>query len=250
MRFIAIGGATRLRRKILLLIYNVILVALIIGVILSVFFVAGRSDLSIDKRITSIGDVLGAGTLLLAFLAALIALQAYAVATGLPDLKVQIWFEHSDKNRPVFLATPAVSGELASGLPAGQTAAKISILNSSGYSAKNPAIVVRLNAIGSRFVESETGWSVIDTDKNSDATSIQWDGGTAYSIHGHSIRRLPILDLGKIRHSPELGLPSLTVEMLAEGGYQREVLLPVRFIDSGESATGQSTDNDPFVEWL
>ncbi len=240
----------RLRRQRLLLTYFYILLALFAISVLAAGFFAKRSGYGIGERAAAIGDVLGAGTLLLALLAALIALQAYAAATGLPDLRVQVWFDYSDKNCPVFRASKSSDGRLQSDLPIGQTIARISVSNSSGYSARNPAVVLRFRAMSCELSVEEMGWSVIDTDARGRATVVQWDGGGTYSIHGRSTRRLPAVDLGRVLHNPEQGLASIAVEMLAEGGYRREALVPVRFINGGNSALAQKAEVTRVADWL
>jgi hypothetical protein len=64
------------------------------------------------NRLAESGDIFGAATLLLTVIAALVALRAYAVSTGLPDLRVKIEFEFSYPNRPVFRARVADDGGL------------------------------------------------------------------------------------------------------------------------------------------
>lgn len=53
-------------------------------------------------RLAAAGDVLVAATLTLADIAAVVALLAYAVSTGPPDLQIQVWFNFSEANSPVF----------------------------------------------------------------------------------------------------------------------------------------------------
>ena len=70
------------------------------------------SDLSFSDRLVEIGDWVGGGTLLLAALAAVVALQAYAASTGLPDLKCQIKVPSSGPNEVVFEASQAAADAL------------------------------------------------------------------------------------------------------------------------------------------
>ena len=59
----------------------------------------------------------------------------------------------------------------------------------------------------------------------------QWDGGGDYSIHGRSARRLPDIDLGVLFYKSEWGMPRMRIELLADGGYRRNLEVTVRFRD-------------------
>lgn len=74
------------RRRVMLWLYTSVIagVALTVLVIVLVLSLSKRDD-----RLAVIANFLGAGTLILALLAGFVALQAYAVTTGLPDLKFQ-----------------------------------------------------------------------------------------------------------------------------------------------------------------
>jgi hypothetical protein len=117
-----------------------------------------------------------------------------------------------------------------------QTSGRIILRNESGYSARNPAVVVRLR--GMAFLPGEywsnerwTSWTTIDFVNTVGITAVQWDGGTT-SIHGHSRRHLPI-DLRQLWHIPDSGDPSITFDLLAEG-YGRVVDVPVDFTVDGQ----------------
>ena len=123
--------------------------------------------------------------------------------------------------------------------------------NDSGYSAKNPAVIVRLHAMAFEPANAdsfEQNWASMDveiiswpaesisesTEPLAGLTVVQWDGGPTYSIHGNSTRRLPDLLFTQLWHKPEWGTPTLTFEILAEG-YRKEITLPVDFIVDGKS---------------
>jgi hypothetical protein len=190
-------------------------------------------------RLAETGDVMAGGTLALALIAGLIALQAYAAATGLPDLEFQIWFPFSYANRPVLLAERRYEDETAplyvSG-PGKQISAAIRVRNKSGYSAKNPAVIIRLNGMAFSTDELSSGWSEVDFANTVGTTAVQWDG-TSY-IHGWSARRVPRLDLYRLHTVPAWGESKFVVELLADG-YRREIEIPVRF----------TTDADSDPEW-
>ena len=162
------------------------------------------------------------------------AVQAYAAATGLPDLKLQVQLGHfADANRPQFQSTPANLGDgwRQTKMP-DETKGTFLIKNVSYYSARNPSVVVRLKAMAFDAASAvNTGWTIIGRAKNVGVVDLQWDGGPASSIHGHSVRSLSI-DFGTLYYVPAWGEPFLTIELLAEG-YRRIVTMPVNFSVDG-----------------
>jgi hypothetical protein len=214
-----------------------VVVIMLATVIVTVIALTSSADTA--DRLAAVGDVLVAATLLLAAIAALVALLAYAVSTGLPDLKIRIEFESSRPNNPTFYAKPREGGRLAAG-EGKQLVGKVSLRNDSGYSARNPAVVVQLRAmvylpkdfrttpetdIDSIFAEPAGRWAVIDFIRQNGIAAVQWDGGSTY--YGHSTRDLPRLRLnGLVAISDS---PAMIIEILAEG-YRKQITLPVDFI--------------------
>jgi hypothetical protein len=74
--------------------------------------------------------------------AGFVAVQAYKAATGLPDLRIQVSFEYSEKNAPAFEADARDDGS-ARARPFKQTSGRIVIQNLSDYSPRNPSVVLR-----------------------------------------------------------------------------------------------------------
>jgi hypothetical protein len=216
-----------------------LLVALLLGVAgatAALVESVSSSSVSFADRLAEIGDLLAGGTLLLALIAAAVALIAYANATGLPHLEFKICFEFSEPNRPAFRASITENGWLKANTFK-QTMGTISLQNTSGYTARNPAVIVRFN--GMAFLPGQYSasreWVTIAFANTIGITAVQWDGGPSYAIHGHSVRFLPTLDLHGLQHVPDWGDPSLSFVLLADGGYRREVKVPVDFIVDGES---------------
>jgi hypothetical protein len=239
------------RRRVLLSFYAVMLLVVVSATTSAVIFILSRRHILLADRTAEMGDVLAGSTLLLAFIAALIALHAYAAATGLPDLRLQLLFNYSDKNYPVFRAICNEDGRLQTVGPIGQTTATVLVSNVGSYSGRNPAIMIRLNAMLCDSPNPATGWATVEAAEGNNAVAVQWDGGATYSIHGHSIRYLPALNLGCLKYVPEWGVPSLSIEILAEGGYRREISLPVCFITAGRSVPSKVQSEDkPTKEWL
>jgi len=209
------------------------------------------SRTTVANRLASAGDVLSGGTLLLALVAALVALQAFAVTTGLPDLKVQVWFDSSDRNRPVFLASTLANGWLQTDHPAGQTVAKIRLRNQSAYAAQNATMLVRLHGIASvreTFRDSAEWWGA-DAIDDIGITSVQWDGGSTFLIHGHSMRRLPDLNLGRLLCIGEWGDACFVIDILASPGYRRTVAIPVEFVIDG-APRALRAEGEKSRDWL
>ena len=218
---------SRLQRHTLLAFYAALIsTAMALTALLSWLIPWSRAGLLAD-RLAETADILAAGTLALAFIAALVALQAYAAATGLPDLEFQVSFPFSYPNRPVFRATAGEAGNLQA-VRFKQTSAAIQVHNTSGYSARNPAVIIRLTGMAFSPDRLAEGWAQVDFAQTQGIIAVQWDGG-AYSIHGRSGRRLPPLNLDRLHTIPSWGEPKFVIELLAEGGYRREIELPARF---------------------
>jgi hypothetical protein len=249
IKMLASGSGAR--RRILLSFYAVLLLMVVSATTGAVIFILSKRHILLADRTSEMGDVLAGSTLLLAFIAALIALHAYAAATGMPDLRLKLQFNYSDANYPVFRAIRKEDGRLQTVEPIGQTAATVLVSNVGSYSGRNPAIKLRLNAMLCDSPNPATGWATVETVEGNNAVAVQWDGGDAYSIHGHSVRYLPALNLGSLKYVPEWGVPSLSIEILAEGGYRREISLPACFITTGGSVPSKvQSENKPIREWL
>jgi hypothetical protein len=242
----------RSRRIYVLSIYAVLLVAVLSTTLVFVLVLLSRSHTAFTDKLGGVADVLAGGTLLLAVIAGLVALQAYAAATGLPDLELQVRFEYSQENHPVFRGSVAAGGWVEATSPLGQTAATILIRNRSDYSARDPALVVRLVAMTFDHRGEDSDWLIIESD-NMGVSAVQWDGGPMYSIHGGSIRRLPLLDLRSLRYRPERGEPALMFELLSDGGYRRKVYMAAGFVedaDSMESLAPRNAIRNEGVGWM
>jgi hypothetical protein len=222
---------SRVQRRLLLGTYSVLLLAVAGGTAAVAVTLLSSHGGSAD-HLAEVGDAFAGGTLLLALLAGAVAVQAYAYASGLPRLMFQVQFEFSEPNKPVFQAELEDNG-WTKARDFKQTTGRVILRNVSAYSARNPAVVARLH--GMAFLgqgnSMRKNWTTIVFVNTVGATAIQWDGGPAYSIHGHSTRHIP-LDLSKLWHIPAWGVPSITFELLAEG-YRRVVNVPVDFTLDG-----------------
>lgn len=126
----------------------VIMLAAVIVIVVALTSSAGLAD-----RLAEAGVALGGATLLLAAVAAVVALLAYAASTGLPDIQLSVHFPFSTANNPQFEADTEEGGRLKA-KDFKQIRATILLRNNSGYSARNPAVAIRLDAMASWPVSS------------------------------------------------------------------------------------------------
>jgi hypothetical protein len=200
-------------------------------------------------RLAAEGAIFSGAAVLLAVIASLVALMAYAVSTGSPDLQLRIAFPFSKLNEPSFKAHIQKNGVILAD-QFKQTIGRVSLHNTSRYSAVNPAVVVRFQ--GMAFTvntdREEGAWEMLEFRTSVGITAIQWDGGPQYSIHGESTRVLPALHLDRLMQFPGLGEANLVIELLAEG-YRKVVTIPVSFIlEEGSQPEVDSVKSVP--EWL
>ena len=157
------------------------------------------SSANLADRAAEIGDIFAGTTLLLTVVAALVAYLAYAVSTGMPHLKLQVCFGSSLPNQPMVTAE-CKNGQLEA-KNSGPTVVTVRFRNDGIYTAKDPAVIVRLE--GMAFTAdvpslNAAGWIVNDSGETG-VTAVQWDGGPAYSVHGGLVRELPVLSLDGLR---------------------------------------------------
>lgn len=239
---------SRVQRRAALRLYGILLIGAV-AVTGAWAWLIWQGSGSTADHLAETGDLLTGGTLALALIAGFVALQAYAAATGLPDLEFQITFGFSLPNRPVLRATSDEYGQFQIAAPFRQIYSTVTVRNMSGYSARNPAVIIRLRAMAfSPSLESK-GWVDIDFAQTQGVTAVQWDGGD-YSIHGRSSRRLPGLDFTGLHTIPEWGEPAFVIELLAEGGYRREIEIPVRFIPDDNEWEEEIPASDRPPSWL
>ena len=106
-----LGRNPAVQRRILLRTIAMAVGATVLGTIVLTAIAVTYYDHIPDKLVAA-GDVLVGATLLLAVIATLVALLAYAVSTGLPDLQISVRFDGSSPNNPAFEATVGRSGVL------------------------------------------------------------------------------------------------------------------------------------------
>jgi hypothetical protein len=218
---------------------------LLVTVILMILALTVRANLA--DRMAETAVVIAGATLLLAIIAAVVALLAYAVSTGVPhiDISIRLPLDGLPNNVEVEVE-PGSSGhsnrqgvtdtEVFAVKAFQQLVAMIQMRNRSRYAAVNPAVIVRLQAMmfaADSLAANSNHWVSIDFTNRFSIRAVQWDGGPWYPIHGDSTRRLPDLHLNKLRILPEEGEPAFVFEILADG-FRRTVTVPVRFHRHGE----------------
>jgi hypothetical protein len=190
-----------------------------------------KRSVSEADRLAKVSDIITLGTLVLALVAGIVAVLAYAAATGQPKLQVRIKFTDQPFNE-IFLEWHELERDGKSHMYVSTEDSKIIayiwIRNLKGYSARNPAIRVRLRSMArdKGAARASPGWEAIEFETSGDILDMQWDGGTQYSIHGDSIRRLPDLSLTGLYYNLIQSKPVILFELLAEG-YRRSVEIPV-----------------------
>jgi hypothetical protein len=165
---------------------------LIIGILAAAAIVSAlivETHWSSSDKATVIGDVIAGATLLLAVVAGLVAALAYAVSTGAPDLRVRVGSAGNS------FGYPRIQLKDGDDLNSPRDYELIIMLkNISSYSARNPVVTVQTK--GLTFLDVESGaWETIERNffPPNEGLAAQWNGGVNYSLHGHSIRRLPPL---------------------------------------------------------
>jgi hypothetical protein len=227
--------STLRRRAVFGLVGAFVFLAALLTVIVT-FMIMLASKVSFTDRLTATSDIFAGSTLLLTIIAALVALRAYAVSTGLPDLELLVEFPGSEPNNPRLYMEEIEGNHYRDSSGSKQTKCSIYVHNKSrAYSARNPAVVVllvRMAFEGNEQDLARDGWTVIERDDKG-MSEVQWDGGSTYSIHGRSVRKLPI-DMTGLRTVSGFGEPMICVALLAEGGYRKDITIPVGLLIPGK----------------
>jgi|SRR5579859_3069132 len=212
--------------------YMLVGFGLLLGCVTAAVLIASLIELhsKAGDHIAVIGNFFALGALVLALGAGVVALLAFAEATGLPNLQLKFILPFSHPNEPTLpKAETRTGGEALTTVPRHQTQATVYIKNDSHYSGKNPAVIVHLNnmVLLPHGYEATEDWKAIEYYSTQGITVLRWDGPTAL-IHGNSEYRLPPLILQGLAYG--IGTPSLTFEILADG-YRRQspINIPIRY---------------------
>lgn len=200
----------RARRILMLAGYALALAGLALAVLIVVLVELTSKS---DDKLAIVANWLAAGTLMLAFLAGFVALQAYANASGQPDLKVRF----------NIVPTPIDPSKT-------QWATKITLTvrNDSLYAAKSPGVLLQLEGMAIENQALRPGWSMLEL-MTVGTTPLQWD--SQVPIHGRTTRDI-YLDSVRLAEWPGSGRELVAVVKLMADGYEpREVRFPVPFQD-------------------
>ena len=250
----AVGGFGRLRgnpflqRKLALRLGYLVLIGVGAGTTLWSYHIWTRSAYQ-----PTVGDVFSLGTLVITFFAVVIALLAYQVSTGSPDLELGIMlyggkkpychvlhFKTSDKRwaelSEWFKAEHDFSvAKLGDDRDGWKKIAYIWINNHSKYPARNPAVVVRFGDVDKPTLGLCKSWQTADDlpwkDTSSTSSGIvvvttQWDG--EHPIHGFSTRRVPNLPLVTLFSSQTERPVIFHIDLLADG-YRKTEKITIDF---------------------
>jgi hypothetical protein len=197
--------------------------------ICGVFSFDWRYGLPTTDKTQIVNTVISACALALVGWGAVVALLAYISATGSPDLKPEITFNFSQPNQPVFMAHAGSpeSGDFLMVEPFKQVDGRVVVYNKSKYAARNPGVLIELEGCGLR--DSPLGeWRKVTAVNMIGVTSMQWDGGADYIIHGKWRRTLPPLNFsGLASYSRD---PSITVSVAADGFAPLKTNIPLKIL--------------------
>jgi hypothetical protein len=180
-----------------------------------------------DTKMATINTVAVLATLIVAVLAGIVAIAAYAIASGQPDLDAVIRFEFSEPNSPRFYLARD-PGEDPSHWPLEsfkQLTGRVTLTNRSRYAARNPGIRIRFDGISG--LGDIPGWDTAVFTHMVGVTEIQWDGGADRMIHGEWSRNLPGINLFGASWLRHLGTPTMTVTVVADGVSPRSRVYPI-----------------------
>lgn len=204
-----------------------------------------RYGLATHDKLLVINTVVAVGAFVLVAWGVIVALAAYVSATGSPDLSVEIVFRFSFPNRPIFSVAERTAwiADWRTVSPYRQVEGRVTITNSSKYSALNPGMRIVLDGLGG--ISEQPGWTVVGQANQIGITSFQWDGGADYIIHGQWSRVLPGLNLqGMFAYKDN---PALLVDIAADGFGPKRVHIPVRILDPDDYEKYSSERAEYFI---
>jgi len=222
--------------RIWIIVVTIALLAAAAAVIYAVFRFSWRFGLPTHDKTLIVNTVIAACALVLVGWGVIVALAAYIIATGSPDLSPEITFNYSSVNQPVFRAKVDFP-EQGTGLQAEsfkQLDGRVVIRNKSKYAARNPGVLIELDGLGFSPSSYADEWRVTSSANMVGATAIQWDGGADHIIHGKWQRTLPPLNFGGLTAYSDH--PQLVVSIAADGFNPRKWRMPVKILGPAEYA--------------
>jgi hypothetical protein len=188
-----------------------------------------RYGFATHDKLLVINTVVAIGAFILVAWGVIVALAAYVSATGSPDLSAEIAFRFSFPNHPTFKVADKQLwlGDWRTVEPYRQVEGRVTITNSSKYSARNPGLRIVLDGLGG--LSAQPGWTVVGQANQIGITSLQWDGGADYIVHGEWSRVLPGFNVqGMFAYKDD---PAFIVDIAADGFGPKRIRMPVIMLD-------------------
>jgi hypothetical protein len=161
---------------------------------------------------TLVTIALTADALFFGLVAAVLALAAYWSASGRADLSVEIRFNFSDTNKPVFKVGPPREHDQWRPIePFKQNRATVVVRNDSRYAARNPWVCIGLHGIS--LSTAPDGWKETRHANMLGVTELMWEGEI---VHGEMPLPLPDLVLSDSCLLPRPA-PRIEVTVVADG---------------------------------
>jgi hypothetical protein len=187
-----------------------------------------------NTKITAVNSVVAIASLVVVTLAGVVAVLAYAIASGKPELRATVQFEFSEPNAPRFVLEDEPGGisHLWPLRSFKQLLGQVTLENSSRYAARNPGVRIKFDGIGS--LRDLPGWDTVTFTHMVGVTEIQWDGGADRMIHGEWSRKLPTVNLFGTSWIKHVENPTMTVTLVADGLSPKSTVYPIRLITGVE----------------
>lgn len=188
-----------------------------------------------SNETTLVSAVVALAAFLLLAAGTVVAVIAYMLATGAPDLEPELSFRFSYPNAPVFSLDPE-SGSGKQPRIAGwrQVEGKVYLHNRSAYSAKHPGFRIDFLGLGGFDPSRNPGWTPLAVANMVGVMSIQWDGGADYLVHGRWIRPLPDLNFDGVFMLANDSITALEVTVAADGLMPQRSRIPVKCLPMEE----------------
>jgi hypothetical protein len=213
------------------IIVTVILFVATVACVAAAAFGNWRFGLPTHDKTTVINTVVAVGAFVLVAWGVIVALAAYVSATGSPDLSVELRFEWSEVNKPVFVKSATeIDDDLTRSLAILDnegTLGTLVISNSSKYAARNPGVRITLQGLGR--AGPQEGWVTIAETPYGPPEGLQWDGGADFIIHGQWSRTLPVLNFAGM--GVDRLDPAFIIDIAADGFGPKTTTIPVRILD-------------------
>jgi hypothetical protein len=221
-------------------------VVLLAGLVVLILAYGGWTfGLGTHDKATTVTVALTVGAFLFGAVAILLAFFAYWSASGTPDLSVEIRFDFSEPNKPLFKVDPPDENGWVP-IPAfKQVQGHVTVRNASVYAARNPGVRIRLHGLSRR--NEDPGWTSTMFVNMLGAIEAQWDGGADEIIHGKWERVLPIFKLQGSHVLPGQ-TPSLEITVVADGVEPRTMMVPVQTATEEEWDEIMKARNEAEVE--